>query len=128
MDYQFFPTHELTCHCGECGRADMDHTFMLLLVAMREAAGFAFPLSSAFRCEAHNMTVSSSGRDGPHTTGRAVDIRCSGEHAVWIDDNARKYGMTGKGIMQRGAHDARYIHLDDLPAATRRPRPWLWSY
>jgi hypothetical protein len=36
--------------------------------------------------------------------------------------------MTGIGVAQRGPHDKRFIHLDDLKNSEQNPRPWIWSY
>ena len=37
-------------------------------------------------------------------------------------------GMTGIGISQRGPHEKRFIHLDDMDNSGEHPRPWVWSY
>ena len=73
---QFFSREELQCRCGECGYlCKMDETFMMYLEELREKFSKPLYLSSGFRCPAHNRKVSSSGSpNGPHTTGKAVDI------------------------------------------------------
>jgi len=98
------------------------------LNSMREQAGFPFALTSAYRCPKHNNTVSTTGYDGPHTTGRAVDFPVAGAHVYWLIENAPQFGFTGIGLKQHGTHSRRYIHLDDLPATAKRPRPWVWTY
>lgn len=103
----------------------MSPDFMAKLVALRVFLDFPFPLSSAFRCPEHNNRVSSTGFDGPHTTGRSVDIAVSGNQAYEILANAPRFGFTGIGVHQRGGN--RFIHLDDLQAPDF-PRPWVWSY
>ena len=126
MGWEFFSAEELRCKCG-CGDADMDPAFMVKLIAMRREAGFPFPLSSAYRCPAHNDRESGTGKTGPHTTRRAVDVRVSGARAYWIVANAARFGFSGIGVHQKGPHDKRFIHLDDSQAAIH-PRPWVWSY
>ncbi len=106
----------------------MDTTFMARLVALRRQLGIALPLTSAYRCAKHNAAVSATGAAGPHTTGRSADVRVLGNDALRVIDLAQQLGFTGIGVMQRGVQAARFIHLDDLPNAPGRPRPWLWSY
>lgn len=119
-----FTEQELACpHCNEL---NMDPEFMGRLVNMRLSLGFAFPITSGYRCPEHNARVSSTGLDGPHTTGRAVDIALRGEQALIVVESARRFGFSGIGVRQHG--DGRYVHLDDLFDAPGRPRPWLWSY
>lgn len=122
MTYKYFSDAELSCQCG-CGDSLMDDHFMRKLEAMREEAGFPFPLSSAKRCPEHNNRVSSTGLDGPHTTGQAVDIAVSRGEAYIVAELAFKYGMTGIGFKQHGS--GRFVHVDDLHES---PRPNIWSY
>lgn len=123
----YFTKRELKCKCGKC-KGGMDDAFMAKLSAMRKAAGFGFILSSAYRCPAYNAKVSRTGRTGPHTTGRAVDIRCFGARADWIIDSMKEFGLTGRGVAQKGRHDKRFIHVDDLDNSPAHPRPTTWSY
>lgn len=127
MSYDFFPEDELKCKCG-CDSAYMDANFMRKLISLREAANFKFPLTSAYRCPIHNHSISSTGMDGPHTTGRAVDIQVYGAQAHWILAHAGMHGMTGIGIKQKGEYGTRFIHVDDLDNERRQPRPWVWTY
>ena len=122
--YRYFTRTELQCRCG-CGLERMDRDFMRKLEAMREAASFPFIVTSAYRCPEHNARVSSTGRAGPHTTGRAIDIAAQGERALWLVANAPRFGFTGIGVRQKGS--GRFIHLDDLQAPDF-PRPNIWSY
>lgn len=119
-----FARHELECQCG-CGRAEMDSAFMAKLDRLRELYGAPLRLTSAFRCPAHNMRVSSTGSTGPHTTGKAADVQCAGTQAHIILDIALELAFAGVGIHQRGPHAARFIHLDTVSGG---PRPWVWSY
>lgn len=119
----YFKPHEQ--ECKHCGLNKVEQGFLDKLNKIRHEAGFPFVVSSFYRCPEHNKAVSSTGATGPHTTGRAVDIRIHGEQALWVVENARKFGFTGVGINQKGAVKGRFIHLDDLDVV---PRPWLWSY
>ena len=128
-EIQFFPERELKCQCGKCQYPGMDENFLNILFNVRAEVDSPLILSSAYRCPEHNTSVSRTGATGPHTTGKAVDILCSGELAYEILRCAADEGMTGIGIKQTGAHGRRFIHLDALEDdETKGPRPWVWSY
>jgi len=128
--YKYFSAAELACRCGKCGlgQNDMNEDFMEFLISLREKLGFQFPVTSAIRCPEHNNNVSSTGLDGPHTTGHAVDIQIYGSHALWLVEYSVRLGMSGVGVFQKGPLSQRFIHLDDLNDITNPPRPWIWSY
>lgn len=120
--YPNFSEDEFRCKCG-CGRADMDMEFMDTLQTLRSILGKPLPITSGFRCGVYNAQVSSTGSQGPHTTGKAADISMRGKDAHRMLRVA--VGMfTGVGISQKGG--ARFIHLDTLPEGLTRP--WVWSY
>ncbi len=93
-----FPPEELRCR----------GTGQLLLVpasldrvqAIRTGLGFSLPITSAGRAPEYNAIVSSTGRDGPHTTGHAVDIRIRGADALKLTYLAQQLGFTGIGVNQ----------------------------
>lgn len=117
---EHFTRDEMMCRCG-CGRADMDPAFMEQLEAIRIRYGRPMIVLSGYRCPEHNARVSSTGRTGPHTTGRAVDIAVRGSDAYQLIRLALEHGMTGIGVSQRDGVP-RFIHLDSVP------RTAVWSY
>jgi len=120
--YANFERSEFECQCG-CGRAGMHPQFMAKLQQVRTAFGKGMVVSSGFRCPEHNANVSSTGLDGPHTTGRAVDIAVSHGDAKRL----LTFGLihfTGIGVKQKGT--GRFLHFDDL--SHPHPRPNVWSY
>ena len=119
-----FKKEELTCKCG-CGMLPQVD-FMDKIEALRVSCAFSFPVTSAARCPDHNARVSGTGRTGPHTTGRAIDIGVQGSQAVTLLRAALASGFTGIGVSQKGG--GRFIHLDDLPNGPNCPRPFVWSY
>mgnify|MGYP001574180411 CR=1 FL=1 len=121
-----FSEREFRCPCG-CGRADMDPGFMDKLQALRTLLEFSLPVSSGFRCPEHNTRVSNTGAAGPHTTGRAADLRVAGERALNLVSVASKI-FSGLGVSQKGNPPSRFVHVDNLTAADGFPRPNLWSY
>ena len=125
---QHFKYAEFACRCGNCGSngTEMNPRFLAKLDWLRELCDFPFIVTSGYRCPDHNEAVSSTGRNGPHTTGHAADILVMGEkaHRVLM---MLGYKFTGVGIQQKGTHSKRFIHLDDLERPDH-PRPNLWSY
>ncbi|MBF0308112.1 MAG: DUF882 domain-containing protein [Magnetococcales bacterium] len=120
-----FSRGEMTCKCG-CGCADMDPDFMDLLERLRfECGDLPMTINSGYRCPDHNERASTSGRDGAHTTGRAVDIACSGKRQEQIQKVAKSLGCTGFG------NEHGFLHIDNLTVADGpkwRVRPNSWKY
>lgn len=122
MSTKNFPDTELACKCGCGGLPPVP--FQLELQRLRNNYGRPMVLSSGCRCPDHNVRKSKTGRNGPHTQG-AVDVLVWGEAAHDLIANALAAGWTGIGVSQKGAREARFIHLDQLEGPTR---PWVWSY
>lgn len=112
--------------CKHCGQNNIDYKFVELLDELREQCGFPLVVSSGYRCPTHNAKVSSTGKTGPHTTGRAADLAVSHGQAVTVLRKALSMGFTGFGVQQKGG--GRFIHLDTLPNAPGQPRETIWSY
>ena len=119
-----FSKAELACKCG-CGMLPAQD-FMDKIEALRRSLGFPLKVTSAARCPDHNAKMSGTGRTGPHTTGRAIDLAVSHSQAYMLVSSAMSAGFTGIGVQQKGG--GRFIHLDDLPNAPGQPRPTVWSY
>lgn len=120
MAWKFFKLSEFACK--HCGQNMMNPGFIDKLDAIRKEVGFPLRVTSGYRCPLHNQKVSSTGPNGPHTTGRAVDLAVDRERALKLLAAALKGGFTGFGIQQKGSE--RFIHLDDLEDG----RPTIWSY
>lgn len=116
-----FSDAELTCKCG-CGMLP-DKKFMDRVETLRVKAGFPMGVSSGARCANHNAKVSGTGTDGPHTTGKAIDLAVSRGEAYKVLKIAFEMGFTGIGVNQKGS--SRFIHLDDISSDVR---PTIWSY
>lgn len=126
--WKYFSLDELKCKCGKCGStgAEMDPKFMVEIEILRDLCNFPFVVTSAYRCPEHNAAVSSSGKNGVHTKGIAIDIAVSGQrtyHLLRLAFEMEKF--TGIGINQKGT--SRYIHLDTA-TQPEFPRPTVWSY
>ena len=78
----------------------MHQEFMRMLQALRDQIG-TMPVTSRFRCDAHNNDVSTV-KNGPHTLAKAADILISGERAMQLFEKARQIGFSGIGLNQKG--------------------------
>lgn len=122
--YANFEEHEFTCKCG-CGETKMNPTFMRRLQTLRDAVGFALPVTSGYRCPDHPAEAAKD-TPGAHTRGCAVDLGVDRGRAYEVLKAATRLGFTGLGINQKG--DGRFIHLDDLVNDEDHMRPTIWSY
>jgi zinc D-Ala-D-Ala carboxypeptidase len=117
---KYFKPSEFNCkHCGE---NKMNQGFLDLLDELRGRYGKPMVVSSGYRCPTHNQTVSSTGPNGPHTTGKAVDIAVNRGNAYELAKLAFEMGFSGIGFNQKG--EGRFIHLDTISEG----RPTIWSY
>lgn len=121
-----FASHEFQCPC--CDQAHMDPAFLDRLQQLRTEFAAPLIITSGYRCPTYNNRISSTGTDGPHTTGRAADINIWGRDLVALLPLAISLGFTGLGLKQKGAYRSRFLHLDDLPDTDDMPRPWTWTY
>lgn len=118
--WKYFKLGEFSCkHCGE---NKMDPKFIDKLDLLREAYGKPLVVTSGYRCPAHNQKVSSTGPNGPHTTGKATDFRVDRGDAYKLLAIAMEMGFRGIGVNQKGT--GRFIHVDDI----QEGRPTVWSY
>ncbi len=121
----YFKPSEFQCHCG-CGGTLQDE-IISRLVNIREEAGFPIIITSAYRCPAYNAKVSSSGFTGPHTTGRAVDIKTTGEQGLLLLKLALKHSAVGIGV-SLNTKSSKFLHVDWCVTSEKIVRPQLWSY
>lgn len=120
------PAHEWADHVS--GALAYEADFLDRFERLRVAFGHALPINSGYRTPAHNEAISTTGDNGPHTTGRACDVQVYGTPAFDLIRLALLLGFTGIGVQQKGDPGSRYLHLDDLTAADGFPRPMVWSY
>ena len=120
-DWQNFSPDEVKCqHCGEL---KIDEELMDLIQDARETLG-PLRITSGYRCPEHNSNVSKkTGLNGPHTTGKALDIgtNSSQQRKELIDYFATK--VSGLGIAKS------FIHIDLLTDDDGfDARPNCWTY
>ncbi len=117
----YFTEEELSCPC--CGGSEFNQATLAKFNELRELVGEALPMSSGYRCPDYNTI---RGFTQTHSTGQAGDLAVSHRLAYLIVSYALECGFTGIGVSQKG--QGRFIHLDDLEQADKRPRPHIWSY
>ena len=126
-ELQHFERREFLCRC--CGLEGMDSDFLRKLDDIRHRLNFPLVVTSGYRCPDYNERISSTGRNGPHTTGHAADLAVMGRQAHAFMQTAVLGGwFTGIGLRQHGAHTKRFIHVDDLVNGDGRFRPTIWTY
>lgn len=121
-----FSTNEMKC--PESGICEMDDFFMNLLERIRIEFNQPMIVTSGFRSKKYNEAISKTGKDGPHTTGKAADFLICGLPADNLISIAKRFGISGIGIKQHGPYNKRFIHLDCLANSDKHPRPILWTY
>lgn len=127
MSWENFTYDEFACKCG-CGRNEIEDSVIDSLQSMRDQIPFPMIISSGYRCEDHPIEAKKL-TTGPHNTGLAVDIVCSGTAALLLISLAMKEeSWNGFGINQRGDMDQRFVHFDQCEGSQHRPRPHIWSY
>ena len=133
--YPNFKPEEFKCRCGECASDgnEMDPILLEALQRIRSSLGEPMHVTSGYRCPKYNAKVSTTGEDGPHTTGKAVDIACVGDKAYKMIMIAKVHllPITGIGLKQNGPANGRFMHMDILSGNgrdTKGPRPWIWTY
>lgn len=114
--------------CKGTGRIIIVPDFLTLMDELREEFGRPIRINSWYRSPEYNAEVSATGLSGPHTTGRAVDVRIYGGLAMELATIAYELGMTGFGWKQTGPYAGRFLHLDNLENSPSSPRAWTWTY
>jgi len=124
---------QFTCKCG-CKTCKMDKDFLQRFQRLRiewfnkTRKDLVNSVSSGYRCKNHPIEKRKIYGLGPHTKGKAVDIKVSGSEASIFFRMAKKH-MTGIGLAQRGRKKrSKFIHLDSLtPKEARRPAVWIYK-
>lgn len=111
--------------CPHCGAMHMNRRFMEVIELIREDYGKPMVVTSAYRCPEYNDEISNTGLNGPHTTGRAMDIHVYGADALNLLHWSMYHGITGVGVNQTGNYEKRFVHLDQIE---NEHRPWIWTY
>ena len=109
----------LACPC--CGEKGMSPVFMNAMDQLREEAGFPFIITSGYRCPSYNARISTTGDDGPHVLGRAVDVKVNSRNRFLLVRAAIFMGFTRIGI------GPSFVHIDDCDKLGKDPCV-IWNY
>lgn len=119
--YENFSEEEFAC--SHTGRCHMDKDHMDKLQSMRHASPFPFVVTSGYRAPTHPIEAAKN-NPGEHSMGKATDLRARGVQALWLIENARKFGFNRVGVKQSGG--GRFIHLGSATKGFSSPA--LWNY
>ena len=108
--------------CSHCQELKIHSSIVDLIQEARNDLG-SLSITSGYRCSEHNAAVSKTGANGPHTTGKAIDISVR-------DSQHRKQIITYFAPIVSGLGIAKsFIHIDLLTADDGfEMRPNCWVY
>lgn len=117
--YKYFTDDDFKRATPSCSISQMCSETLARLDKARDVAGVPFVVNSAYRSPEYDRAKGRSG-SGAHTTGHAVDVRCSDSRTRWrVIFGALAAGFTRIGI------GLTFVHLDDSEAL---PGPAIWLY
>ena len=106
MKKNYFSEEEFNRCTPSCSLSQMDAQFLDELITARSIANVPFVLLSAYRSPDHDRSRGRSG-SGYHTSGRAVDVRCTdGESRLAILEGCFATGLS-VGVYPT------FIHIDN---------------
>ena len=113
--------------CQGSGELKISPVILDFCQAIRKMHGKGDSINSGYRCPDHNNSVSSTGMDGPHTTGFAVDIGTNTQTQYKLIRFALNYNPQAMGI---GVAKT-FTHIDFLTTDNGDKyvvRPNVWKY
>lgn len=130
-EYKYFKLSDFDSPDRVGSGSMMNDDFVRKLDELRERFKAPLIITSGYRTPRHNSRVSTTGETGPHTTGRAADLRPkmpSSAQAFLLLKLAFEIGFTGIGLRQESSDMRKnFIHVDDLTEPDY-PRPAFWTY
>ena len=113
--------------CKGSGELKISSIVLDFVQAYRDEIGEGVTITSGYRSPEHNNSVSSTGLDGPHTTGMAVDIATDTKSQYKLLNFALNYEPKPSGI----GIAKTFTHLDWLTSDVDEKysvRPNVWKY
>ena len=113
--------------CSHCNALSISPIVLDFLQSYRTQTGKSVAITSAYRCPSLNDAVSNTGKDGPHTTGFAVDISTNSQTQYELLRFALHYNPRPLGI----GIAKTFTHLDWCDADVNEKylvRPNVWRY
>ncbi|MDR2917280.1 MAG: hypothetical protein LBV74_21000 [Tannerella sp.] len=116
---KWFKEEEFKRCSPSCSLQHMQQSSIDMLDKSRDMAGVPFVLSSAFRSSEWDRKKGRTGT-GAHTSGHAIDIKCTDNAMRWKIINA----LFTAGFKRIGIAKT-YIHADNSPVHTQEV---IWMY
>ena len=113
--------------CKSSGELKISEAVLDFLQAYRNVLGKGVSINSGYRCPEHNNSVSSTGLDGPHTTGWAIDVSTNSNTQYQLLKFAMSYNPQPLGI----GIAKTFTHIDFCNADMNDKflvRPNVWRY
>ena len=122
--YNFSPK-EFVCSC--CNTLKISPVVLDFVQQYRNISGKSVSITSGYRCPKHNSSVSSTGEDGPHTTGLAIDIATNTQSQYQLIRFALQYDprAMGIGIAKTFTH-IDFLTIDQGDKYVVRPNVWRY--
>ena len=113
--------------CQGSGELKISPVVLDFCQAFRNMHGEGVSINSGYRCPDHNNSVSSTGMDGPHTTGLAVDISTNTQTQYKLIRFAMNYNpqAMGIGVAKTFTH-IDFLTTDNGDKYTVRPNVWKY--
>lgn len=108
-EVRFFTLDEFRCKCG-CDRVHIASGLVFLLDLMRAQMNSPLVITSGFRCQEHNKTVSKA-INSRHTRGLAADVACPKTHTFTMFINAATPFFKWPGCEWLKYPDRGFMHL-----------------
>jgi uncharacterized protein YcbK (DUF882 family) len=114
--------------CSHCDALNISPAALDFLQAYRNVLGKGVSINSGYRCPEHNNSVSSTGEDGPHTTGYAIDISTNSATQYQLLKFAFSYNPQplGIGIAKTFTH-IDFCNVDMNEKFLVRPNVWRYA-
>tara|TARA_R100000656_G_scaffold64203_1_gene49241 strand:- start:42 stop:452 length:411 start_codon:yes stop_codon:yes gene_type:complete len=113
--------------CSSHGGVKISPVVLDFIQAYRNILKKGVSINSGFRCPEHNNSVSSTGEDGPHTTGYAIDISTNTQTQYQLLRFVFSYNPQPLGI----GIAKTFTHIDFCSADMNDKfliRPNVWRY
>tara|TARA_S200000501_G_scaffold127834_1_gene120778 strand:+ start:1199 stop:1609 length:411 start_codon:yes stop_codon:yes gene_type:complete len=114
--------------CQGSGELKISPVVLDFLQAYRNIKGSGVTVTSGYRSPEHNNSVSSTGLDGPHTTGLSVDISTNSSTQYQLLRFALNYNpqAMGIGIAKTFTH-IDFLTIDAGDKYAIRPNVWRYA-
>lgn len=100
-----FSEQEIICPC--CATGGLTPKMATRLQALRDHLDFPLKITSGYRCQKYNDSLSNSAKRSQHLSGKAVDVlttEMSGTNKKKLLKSAKDFGFKGIGVYPSHVH------------------------